>query len=228
MTLDIICHGVPSPKVWQIYLDEKVASESRKKILLANGIYDKKHISNIFFRDKCSGWKKFSFVLAITLADSIEKKKQVLLSDVFSENIYMKGFLSDLYLRPSCYNCPSKCGKSESDITLGDFWGIRKILPYYDDDKGVSAILIYNSELLKKVKGILLKNSHKVTYQEVLIENSPLEKSPHAHSNRDYFFSLLEKYSVNRAINEALRKGRWNRLMHRVINKMKKLMMKLN
>lgn len=140
----------------------------------------------------------------------------------------MKGFLSDLYLRPSCYNCPSKCGKSESDITLGDFWGIRKILPYYDDDKGVSAILIYNSELLKKVKGILLKNSHKVTYQEVLIENSPLEKSPHAHSNRDYFFSLLEKYSVNRAINEALRKGRWNRLMHRVINKMKKLMMKLN
>ena len=91
-----------------------------------------------------------------------------------------------------------------------------------------SAILIYNSELLKKVKGILLKNSHKVTYQEVLIENSPLEKSPHAHSNRDYFFSLLEKYSVNRAINEALRKGRWNRLMHRVINKMKKLMMKLN
>ena len=82
----------------------------------------------------------------------------------------MKGFLSDLYLRPSCYDCPSKCGKSECDITLGDFWEIQKILPYYDDDKGVSAVLIYNPELLEKVKGILFENSHKVTYQEVFIE----------------------------------------------------------
>lgn len=228
VTLDIICHGVPSPKVWRNYLDVKVASESRKKRLLPNGIYDKKHISNIFFRDKCSGWKKFSFALAITLADSSERKKQILLSDVFSENIYMKGFLGDLYLRPSCYNCPSRCGKSESDITLGDFWGIQKVLPYYDDDKGVSAILIYNSELLEKIKNFLFENSHRVTYQEVLVENSPLEKSPHTHPNRDYFFSLLEKYSVDRAINKALRKGRWNRLMHRVMNKVEKLMMKLN
>lgn len=228
VTLDIICHGVPSPKVWQNYLDEKVASEGRKKILFANDIYGKKHISNIFFRDKRSGWKKFSFVLAITLTDSNEKKKQILLSDVFSENIYMKGFLSDLYLRPSCYDCPSKCGKSESDITLGDFWEIQKILPYYDDDKGVSAVLIYNPELLEKVKGILFENSHKVTYQEVFIGNSPLEKSPHTHPNRDYFFSLLEKYSVSRAINKALRKGWWNRLMHRVSGKMQKLMKKLN
>lgn len=224
LTLDFICHGVPSPKVWNNYLDEKVTGESRKKILLANDIYDKKHIRNIFFRDKCSGWKSFSFSLAITLTNSSEMKKQILLSDIFSENIYMKGFLNDLYLRPSCYDCPSKCGKSKSDITLGDFWGIQRILPYYDDDKGVSAVLLYNPELLVRVKGIILENSHKVTYQEVFIGNSPLEMPPYPHPNRDYFFSLLEKYSVSRSINKALRKGRWNRLMHRVINKMKNLM----
>jgi NAD-dependent dihydropyrimidine dehydrogenase PreA subunit len=226
LALDFICHGVPSPKVWQIYLDEKVASESKKKTLFANHLCDKKNISHIFFRDKCSGWKKFSFALTLNLANACEMKKQIRLTDNISENIYMKGFLNDLYLRPSCYNCPSKCGKSGSDITLGDFWGIQKILPYYDDDKGVSAVLIYNSEFLKIVKEIILENSHRVTYQEVFVGNSPLEKSPYLHPNRGYFFSLLEEYGVSISINKVLRKGRCNRLIHQVINKMKNLIWK--
>lgn len=54
----------------------------------------------------------------------------------------MKGFLSNLYLRPSCYRCSVKCGKICSDITIGDFWGVQNFFPNFDDDKGVSAVIV--------------------------------------------------------------------------------------
>lgn len=54
----------------------------------------------------------------------------------------MKGFLQDLYLRPSCYDCSSKNYTSGSDITVGDFWGIQNEVPEIDDDKGISCILV--------------------------------------------------------------------------------------
>ena len=65
----------------------------------------------------------------------------------------MKGFLSNLYLRPSCHDCKCKDGKHHSDISLGDFWGIDKFNPSFDDDKGVSLVLV-NTE-----KGEIEKNT---------------------------------------------------------------------
>lgn len=52
----------------------------------------------------------------------------------------MKGFLSNVYLRPSCHSCKCKNGISHSDLTLADFWGIDIIAPDFYDDKGVSLI----------------------------------------------------------------------------------------
>ena len=60
----------------------------------------------------------------------------------FWNNLFMRAFLSDLILRPSCYLCKFKGGRSGSDITLGDYWGIQYIKPNMDDDKGTSIILI--------------------------------------------------------------------------------------
>jgi hypothetical protein len=54
----------------------------------------------------------------------------------------MNAFLSDLSLRPSCYVCPAKAGKSGADITIGDFWGIENAMRKVDDDKGVSLLII--------------------------------------------------------------------------------------
>ena len=54
----------------------------------------------------------------------------------------MKGFLSDLYRRPSCYECRCKNGVSHSDLTIADFWGIDRLMPDFDDDKGVGLVLI--------------------------------------------------------------------------------------
>lgn len=54
----------------------------------------------------------------------------------------MRGFLSDIYLRPSCYECKCKNGVSHSDLTIADFWGIDRLMPDFDDDKGVGLVLV--------------------------------------------------------------------------------------
>ncbi len=121
---DIICHGVPSPKVWKKYVDFREANaESRSK--------------KIDFRNKGDGWQDYSVLFEFENgADYIKRS---------AKNSYMKAFLADLCLRPSCYNCHSKSLERESDITLADFWGIKGVLPDMDDNKGTSLILV-NSE----------------------------------------------------------------------------------
>lgn len=128
-TIDFICHGVPSPKVWHDYLEER--SEGRT-------------ISRVNFRDKTEGWKASS--LNINFSDgNIYRKNNI-------KEVYLKGFLGDIYLRPSCYECSFKGINRISDITLADFWGAEKAkLPEIfarGGVKGISAVIIH-SELGK-------------------------------------------------------------------------------
>ena len=111
ITVDFICHGVPSPLIWNQYL--KSFGEPLNNI---------RHVS---FRDKKAGWKKFS--LTIEFLDKTHSR-------TLDKDLYLRGFLKDLYLRPSCYSCSTKSGKSGSDITLGDYWGIGNVMPEIDDD----------------------------------------------------------------------------------------------
>ena len=123
---------LPSPKVWRMYLDE-VARKGKKNSVLPHSIHGKDAlIKGISFRDKCLGWKKYSFALTFSEATADGEKNTVLLSSVFTENLYMNVFLSNLSLRLSCYACPAKAGKSGSDITIADFWGIEDVLPDFE------------------------------------------------------------------------------------------------
>lgn len=119
--IDFVCHGVPSPLVWQKYL---------------NYISHGKKIDNFFFRDKSHGWRNYSLIA--------EYNDGTRYSETFFENIYMNLFLKDYILRPSCYNCSSKYPNKYSDITIGDLWGADEIISNLDD-KGISLVLI-NSE----------------------------------------------------------------------------------
>lgn len=70
----------------------------------------------------------------------------VLLSDMHDDNAFMKGFLSNVYLRPSCYTCKCKNGKSHSDLTIGDYWGSKVADSEMDDDKGLSLVLVNSAK----------------------------------------------------------------------------------
>ncbi len=167
--LDIICHGVPSPLVWEKY-----------RIKVANN----KKIKVISFRDKTFGWKMCSILF--------EFSDGVILKELSSKNKYIQGFLKNFYLRPSCYSCSFKTINRQSDITLADFWGIENVLPSFDDDRGTSLILV-NS---KKGNVIFSSVVDKIDYEKVHIDqailyNQSAVKSMDYNPKRDKFFLEL-------------------------------------
>lgn len=135
LTVDVVCHGVPSPKVWQKYLEESVCKAYHIKGRKNSFSFAEK-ICNINFRSKEKGWKEYNVSIGYN-----NGKKDV---NPFYENSYMNVFLSNFSLRPSCYICPAKIPYVQSDITLADFWGIDKLSPEIDDDKGCGLILVNN------------------------------------------------------------------------------------
>lgn len=145
LAVDFICHGVPSPGIWRKYLEEIKSSQSEaagKNSVLSFSLKSVPVITSINFREKQNGgygWKKFGFEVRAK-SPSKGDKNTVLKSGIFYENIFMRGFLSNLYLRPSCYKCTAKNGASGSDLTIADFWGIQNYHPEFDDDKGVSVV----------------------------------------------------------------------------------------
>lgn len=133
-TVDFICHGVPSPKVWEAYLNE---------LKLKYGEINVKERCS--FRDKDKGWINYS--LKIPFEHLYCKDK--------TEDPFLKAFLKNLCLRPSCYDCHSKGIQRRSDITLADYWAIKKFDTEQFDDKGASLIFLQSEkgkELLKKIE----------------------------------------------------------------------------
>jgi ferredoxin len=197
LTIDFICHGVPSPKVWRMYLDELIYDQykKRKKTVLHPKLERKDAILSINFRDKTNGWKKFNFALQYspTIGGT---QNTVSLSESLHKNIFMRGFLDNLYLRPSCYACPSKSLKSGSDITIGDLWGIQNINSAFDDDKGISAIMI-NTKKGEICYNKSDSNSLNVLYVDIISSNNSIVKSVLCSRRRYEFMNSINKNIIN-------------------------------
>ena len=170
LTVDFVCHGVPSPKVWNLYLKQ-----------ISSGM----KLDNINFRDKSTGWKKYSF-----LYDCQGQK----VKENFESNLFMKAFLSNLCLRPSCYACNVKKGKSLSDMTMGDFWGIQHIQSDLDDDLGTSLLMIYSPSVKHMLLGNCTLSSQEL--EKAVKYNMCITRSVAEPINRAYFF-----YNLNRTKN---------------------------
>ena len=170
---DIMCHGVPSPKLWRKYL---------KEIQVGN-------LSEISFRDKSVSWWQFCMRIK---GDKREIK------DIFYDNTYMKVFLSDIALRQSCTSCNYKELNYFSDITLADFWGLDKSYPELDDSTGVSLVLVNT----QKGESLIKQISEKTRITQVEVEravegNRPAITNTPAHKNRGKFFENIDNMTVN-------------------------------
>ena len=169
--LDIICHGVPSPKVWQRY---KLHTEE---------IYQAK-AKRITFRHKNCGWKLYS--VSFSFDNDTEYSQKL------TENIFMQGFLHNLYLRPSCYACSFKTLNRQSDITLADFWGIENILPSFDDNKGTSLVMVNTQKGAEIFSSVVDKISYeKVDINLAILYNTSAVKSVDYNPKRNQFFQEL-------------------------------------
>lgn len=200
--VDIICHGVPSPKVWKLY-KQKLEKESCSKI---------KFVS---FRDKSFGWNNFSFKTEFD-------NENIFLESAF-KNKYIKLFLSNYILRQSCYDCKFKTITRESDITLADLWGANKIVPELNDINGVSFVLLHT----KKGNELFSKISTKTIFQKIDItpaieENSAAIRSVTMPNEREKFFKTLNKSGFDKAYwiyQSTCLSDRIKRMLNKIIKK---------
>lgn len=209
LAVDFLCHGVPSPGVWRTYLRETFGTAAQraatgKNTVLSLSLKNVPAIAGISFRDKTlSGWKKFSFVVWGKSASKADKNS-VLLSAIHRDNPYMRGFLSNLYLRPSCYRCLCKNGISHSDITIADYWGVDRIMPEFDDDKGIGLVLL-NTEKGENIFSVLDMEIRQSSLDDARYFNGGFKENIAQPSKRTFFFAELNKgNSVENAVNKAL------------------------
>ncbi len=191
LCIDNICHGVPSPAVFKKYIEyqENVAGFPVKKIM---------------FRNKDEGWKKFSMSL---LFGNNKKYRKNLETDM-----YLKLFLSDVCLRPSCYVCSFKSLHRESDITLADFWGIQNILPKMYDDKGASLVFVNSANGKKAFEEIQDDMICKeVEINNAVYYNQAAIKSVKLNPQRDDFFKELNFMDFDKLANKYSHSGYKNR-----------------
>lgn len=164
LTVAIACHSVASPMVWREYL---------------RGL-GLKNISDIQFRDKRISWENYG--LKIRYNKSKEFFQQ------YGKNPYMQLFLHGISTRPSCFNCPSKEGKSAADIIIGDCWGISQILPdYQNDHQGTSFVICNTYKGAKALEKDGIKG-YPLLYEQVVKHNGGLTVRSVAPAERASFW----------------------------------------
>lgn len=200
---DIICHGTPSPKLFKDYIS----------------FMEKKHkskIKHINFRSKSIKNELTDMKIVFTNGKVYNKPS-------WKEPFY-RLFYSDMIIRPSCYNCKFSNLHRASDITIGDYWGIDKSMPDFQDNKGISLILI-NSEkgqdLFESIKeNMIIRNSNIVDCLQPNLQQPTKENSKTEVFWKDYdkrgFRYIIKKYADYGIFREILRKvkGKIKRILN--------------
>lgn len=173
ITVDVLCHGVPSGKAWRKYIDDNQKRHNAK-------------LNKYYFRNKDNGWKVFT-VKQMYMNNQGE-------SSPFNKDSFMQLFLGEVCLRPSCHNCRFKDIRRPSDITLGDCWGVQNYMPEMDDDKGTSVVIAHTKKgvnILNSVKNNLVIKKAKL--DRALPPTADSRKSVLPHKNREIFFKQLNE-----------------------------------
>lgn len=195
LAVEVVCHGVPSPKVWRDYIEYKRAKRGTGKNSVSSSLNELPVVTGISFRDKSNGWKKYGFKIsyaAFKAAENTVSKSVISNSEItpFNEDLFMKGFLKNLYLRPSCYHCAARQGKSGADISIADYWGVQSIHPELDDDKGTGLVLINTKHGVNYFNSIKDQIDSLISsYDKAIMQNPCIIKSVKQPKQRIIFWS---------------------------------------
>lgn len=173
ITVDFICHGVPSPLAWKKYIIQQ------EKICKGRAI-------SVDFRNKIRGWKKFSMKISFDNGEDY--------IGTMDDDVYLDAFFRNLTLRPSCFECGQKGQQKSSDLTIADFWGIERECPEFDDDKGCSFVVL-NSEKGKNIFQKIQSNisDRKIEFDRGVNYNKGWYYSVEKPKKRDTFMRDLER-----------------------------------
>ena len=195
---DIICHANPSQKVFDKYKNEIENSRDKK-------------IKMIYFRTKDNGWRNQTPII-----EYMDNEKE-------EEKTFFSAFVKELINRPSCHSCVFASSNRVTDFSIGDFWGIEKVMPEDEDkDIGISLFMV-NS---KKASEVFDNVKEYIKYKEVDKDLAFLynhNKNVPMHRNREKFFNNLDKISVIDNINQNIKVS----FIRKVFRKCKSLLNKI-
>ena len=198
ITCEVVCHGVPSMKVFKAYIQDAQEQIGSK-------------VKEIIFRDKSKTWYPNS--IKLKFFDNSERVQHC------GENPFHSGYLFGLYYRPSCNNCIYATLPRISDITLADFWKYRGRM-YKIDSMGISLMVCNTS----KGKDIFNKTRRLLDIEEVTIDAAIesckyLSSSPKSSVFRNLFFLLLNIKGYTYARNKSMQlEVLWSRIMRKLTN----------
>lgn len=179
-TVDLICHGVPSPlllKKYLAYINEKHGE-----------------IIDLKFRNKAlNGW---------AASGSFKSQKKEFSTSVFNDSYY-QFFLQDAVSRESCYSCPYATDKRIGDITIGDYWNIDEKLSFNEYKDGMSVIILNSrkgQKLFDNVKENL--NVYETDLSHAKKGNGNLNKPSSKPALRDHIYKKIFENGYENAVKE--------------------------
>lgn len=168
--IDIVCHGAPSPQIWKEYIKSIQKKQGRK-------------VSQLNFKDKRKGWKKPTAVVKCG-------KKEINIRK------YVRLFSKDYILRPSCYKCPYTVIDRDSDITIGDCWGIDVYAPDFYSKEG-NSIIIIQSDKGKNTINSIRKNLEIIEVEEGNCIQRNLIRPTEKPKDREEFWKVYKSAGIN-------------------------------
>lgn len=166
LTVDLICHGVDSPKIWREYL---------------KALFPDEEVVSVSFRDKSTGQDNSSIYIKGKRSEFKIREKKA---------IYFKSWSLGLFARPSCSACPFKIDNRVSDITISDCWGYQKIAPELYDDKGLSSVVIHT----KKGKEFFDSITAELVYKESSLEDVKQFNADYIRTASPFNWKKREKF----------------------------------
>ena len=183
ITCDIICHGVPAPAAYEKYISELEGSACSKPV-------------SVSFRDKTEGWRNYSF--KAEFENGAEYRK------LNVEDPYLRAFVGNLDLRPSCHVCNAKGINRSSDLTLGDFWGMDKVCPEKNDGKGTSVIFANTEKGLDLIAELRESiDIEEIRYEEATLKNSSYFEAAPRNARADLFMASINGKSFSKSVERA-------------------------
>jgi len=196
--VELICHGIPSDQMLQVYI----------------GVQEKKYgakLKEMEFRNKAKGWHNSSVRMRF---ENGREYQESMTMDTF-----MQGYFQYITVKESCYSCNFRNFSSGADITIGDFWGAETVLPETDDNIGLSAVIATTEKgkyLLKKTSAELF-SSH---IETVIRYNQNLLVSSKQNPIRSEFYTYAKEYNVEKAIQRFLKE----KTLHKIMRQSKQLL----
>lgn len=183
VTLDFVCCGICSPGIYNLYLkglEQKYKSK----------------VNKVWFKNKEEGWGR--------IGTRIEFSNGKHYFRVGSRDLFMTSFVTDaLSMRLSCEECKYRKLPHNSDIMLGDFWGIDKVNPAFDDNMGVSAVLINSKKGLDSFDSVKDKLDYfETTHEDISKGNFTIYKPKHVNPQRNEFIKLMNSKGFEKAMSK--------------------------